>query len=343
VSNSDSIGDEKMSASYVSVTEKRTSSMGRFLVNYGLALFALICVVIFSILEPRFMSLENIFNIILTASVIGITAMGLCLIMSSGEIDFAVGMELTLAAIVLGTVLDKQIVGNYFLGVVIALIAMVAFGLVNSFFHIVVGIPAFIATMGTSFIATGFAYLATNGLWINSQRWPKAFTLIGQGFVFQKVPIMVVVLIVVSIIIWIYTELTNNGKKIYAVGSNPDACNYVGIDARKEKFKGFILCAVLCGIGGIMLSSQMNRVGTDMGGNALVNSLTAILLGATFLRPGVFNIPGTILGSLIISILTNGFVMISAPTYARDMILAMVMIISVSVVTLIRRRTEKLD
>jgi ribose/xylose/arabinose/galactoside ABC-type transport system permease subunit len=323
--------------------DKNGTSFGAFMVKYGLAFVALLSMLVFTIMEPRFIGISNLFNIVTAASTIGITAMGLCLVMSSGEIDFAVGQELTIAAVFMGLLMDKRIISSYPLAVLAALLLMVGFGLVNAFLHIVIGIPAFIATMGTSFIALGFAYLITNGLWINSQRWPDSFTVIGQGFMFGKIPIMVVVLIVITAIIWIYTELTNNGKKMYAVGSNTNACNYIGIDQRKEKLKGFIIGAVLCGIAGIMLSSQMNRTGATMGESSLVTSLTAIMLGATFLRPGVFNIPGTLLGAIIISILNNGFTMVSAPTYTRNLALGLVMLISVTLVTVIRRRTEKIE
>jgi len=319
------------------------SAFGAFMVKYGLAFFALLCMAVFAIMEPKFMGVKNLSNIIVAASTMGVTAMGLCLVMSSGEIDFAVGQELTIAAVFMGLLLDKRITTSYEIAAMGALVLMVLFGLMNSFLHIVIGIPAFIATMGTSFIALGFAYLITGGLWINSQRWPAEFTTIGQGYIFGKVPIMVVFLIVLTGIIWIYTELTNNGKKMYAVGSNTNACNYIGIDQRKEKLKNFVIGAVLCGIAGIMLSSEMNRTGALMGEASLVNSLTAIMLGATFLRPGVFNIPGTILGTLIISLLNNGFNMISAPTFIRDIILGLVMLVSVTVVTMIRRRTEKIE
>lgn len=323
-------------------SEKKTA-MSSFMAKYGLAFFALLCVVVFSIMEPKFLGLTNILNIITATSVMGVTAMGLSLVMSFGEIDFAVGMELTLTAIIMGVVIDKQIVSNYPMAIIVGLVIAVVFGLVNAFLHIIVGIPAFIATMGTSFIATGLAFYLTNGLYISSQRWPKIFTFIGQGFVLGKVPVMILFLLVLSIVIWIYTELTTNGKTMYAVGSNTDACNYVGIDIRKEKLKGFILCSVLCGIAGIMLASQLNRVGYQMGDSSLMTSLTAILLGATFLKPGVINIPGTILGALIVSILNNGLTMVSAPNFARDITLALVMIISISLVTIIRRRSEKTE
>jgi len=247
------------------------SAFGAFMVKYGLAFFALLCMAVFAIMEPKFMGVKNLSNIIVAASTMGVTAMGLCLVMSSGEIDFAVGQELTIAAVFMGLLLDKRITTSYEIAAMGALVLMVLFGLMNSFLHIVIGIPAFIATMGTSFIALGFAYLITGGLWINSQRWPAEFTTIGQGYIFGKVPIMVVFLIVLTGIIWIYTELTNNGKKMYAVGSNTNACNYIGIDQRKEKLKNFVIGAVLCGIAGIMLSSEMNRTGALMGEASLVN------------------------------------------------------------------------
>jgi ribose/xylose/arabinose/galactoside ABC-type transport system permease subunit len=333
-----------MANSEIPATRKKIS-FGTFFAKYGLAFMALLIMAGFALIEPRFLNVTNLLTIVTSTSVLGIIAIGITVVMSSGEIDFAVGMEYTVIAVLLGVILDKLIVQSYIVGLILVLGLSLLIGALNGFLNVKIGIPAFIATMGVAFVCQGFAYLLTGGgLQFVSNNWGPRFTFLGQAFLFKVIPMPVVVLAIVSTIMYIYAERTTGGKTMYAVGSNVNATKYIGINAKKQKLIAFLICSFLAGLGGVMQGSLLNRVGPLMGGeSALFSCLTALMLGACFLRPGVFNIPGTILGALIVTIFSNGFMMVSAPAWVRDLVLGAVMVAAVSIVTIIRRRSEKID
>jgi ribose/xylose/arabinose/galactoside ABC-type transport system permease subunit len=315
-------------------------SIGRFFTKYGLAFVVLAVIAVFGILEPRMLTISNLMSVLTSACITAIAGMGLVVIMSSGEIDFAIGMEFTVAGIML-MMMVKFSGLNYWIVLVLVFIMLLIFGLLNAFFNIKIGEPAFLATMGTSLVAQFAAWQATGGFPVTYQGLPKIVTFWGQGLIFGIIPVPVVIFVVVSIIMIIYTERTKSGKKMYAVGSNPTACDFVGINYRREKLKGFVICAILAGLAGLIQSSQFNRANPAAGTTLLSTTLTALMLGATFLRPGVFNIPGTIIGSLLLSIIGNGLLMVSAPSYMQNFVTGAIMFTSVIIITIIRKNTEK--
>ena len=150
-----------------------------------------------------------------------------------------------------------------------------------------------------------------------------------------------VLLILIAAGILIYTEGMTNGRKLYAVGANSDTCRYVGIDARKEKMKAFIISAMLCGVAGIVNASQINAATPYLGTSTMVNLLTMLMLGATFYRIGVFNVPGTLVGALLVNVINNGMVLIGAKTWQQYVVQGAVMLAAVTIITILNVRARK--
>ncbi len=322
-----------MQAAQKARSSKRFST---FLIKYWLGLFTIAIFIFFTIIQPRFASMTNIMAMLSSTCILALVGMGVTFVMSVGEIDFSCGMELTVAAVVIAKVLDKPAFSGWYLPVVLVAILLVAgYGVINVFLHIKVKIPSFIATMGTSLIALGIAKWMTNGGSISSRRWPDSYTFLGQSYLFNVIPVSVVVTAIIVAIMWIYSERTKSGKLFYAVGSSATTCKYVGVSVAKQKIKAFVICALLCGVAGIMQTSMLNSASPYMGSDALINALTVLMLGATFIKTGVYNIPGTIVASFLLRIISFGMTMIGAPSFAFDLVQGGLLLLSVSLVTLI--------
>ena len=214
-------------------------------------------------------------------------------------------------------------------------------GALNGFLHTRIGIPGFIATMGVSFVVDGFNKMITGSTRIFSSQWGSIFVFIGQSKIAGVIPVSVVLLILFAAGILIYTEGMTNGRKLYAVGANSDTCRYVGIDARKEKMKAFIISAMLCGVAGIVNASQINAATPYLGTSTMVNLLTMLMLGATFYRIGVFNVPGTLVGALLVNVINNGMVLIGAKTWQQYVVQGAVMLAAVTIITILNVRARK--
>ena len=307
--------------------------------KYALLFAAILLCVIFGAITPTFWEVGNIMNILSSSVILCIGALGLSLVMITGEIDFACGSELAAAACITAVLAKAGV--NYLIAVCIAILFCACVGTVNGFLHTKIGIPGFIATMGVSFVVDGFNKMITGSTRIFSSQWGEIFVFIGQKKVAGFIPVSVILLIILAGGVLVYTEGMTNGRKLYAVGSNSDACRYVGIDARKEKMKAFIISAVLCGVAGVVNASQINAATPYLGTSTLVNLLTMLMLGATFYRPGAFNVPGTIVGALIVNIINNGMVLIGAKTWQQYTVQGGVMLLAVTMITILNIRAKK--
>lgn len=322
--------------------EKRidTGNAAKIISKYWLAIFTVLILIAFSIATPSFASPVNIFNIIGSACVMAIAGMGLTCIMTTGEVDFSSGEQVTMGGVVFGTLMNRDNFDSVAVGIILTILVVCCFGLFNAFLHIVIKMPSFIATLGTSCLMQGIAKRLTNGgqVIMNARGWPDSYTVLGQGRTFGIIPNTVFVLLVITILVWTYTEKTRWGKYLYAVGSNSRTCDYLGISGRAQKLRGFILCSALSAVAGIVMSSMLNSCSAQMGAGTMLQSITCLMLGATFIKMGVFNVPGTLVAALMLTSLTYGMTMLGAAQYAKDLVQGVILILSVSIVTLIRRK-----
>lgn len=314
-----------------------------FLAKYWLLLFAILVAICFGLIENRFFKFTNLLNILSSACISAIAGIGLTCIMSVGEMDFAAGTEMSLGCVLMVWLLKNTPLNNYYITMVAALLIMVLVGLVNALLHIKVGMPAFIATMGTSYLMNGINKALTGGksmLGVGSALAPQ-FNYIGQGYLFGIIPMPLTILIIIGTVVLIYTERTRSGKHLYAVGSNPEACKYMGINANKEKIKGFVLCSVLCGFAGILQGSMVNGATASIGDSSMISSITVLMLGATFIKMGVFNVPGTIVGAILMAIVNNGLTMVGADSYIKSLVQGVILFGAVTVVVILKKRLSK--
>ena len=321
------------------MTVKKRSN---FLVKYWLGLFTVAVFIFFCIMRPRFASVANIMNILSSTCILALVGMGETLVMCVGETDYSCGMELTTGAVLIAIILDKPMFSGLYIPVLIfALLIVIGYGLINVFLHVKVKIPSFVATLGTALIATGICKWLTNSGSVSSRRWPAIYTFLGQSYIGGVLPVSVVVTLIVVAIMWVYSERTKSGKLFYAVGSSSTTCQYVGVNVGAQKIKAFVLCAALCCLAGFMQTSMLNSATPIMGADALINALTVLMLGATFIKTGVYNIPGTIVASLLLRIISFGMTMMGAPSFAFDLVQGGLLLFSVSLVTLIHKSQSK--
>lgn len=315
-----------------------------FLGKYWLALLTVATFIVFSCLEPRFLSWNNFMVILCQACITCVIAIGNTFIMATGELDFSSGTQCAAATVIMGLLLKQPNFNSYIGAVIITLVFMALFGCFNAFVHITLGLPAFIATFGTSYLLQGiFRVITKDKMYNNLQAWPASFTYLGQGYIFGVIPVLVVVLIILSVLAALYTERTKWGRYLYALGSNPVACDYLGINAKAQKLRGFILCSVFCAISGIMQGSMANMASINIGSSTMMTAITVIFVGATFLKNGVFNVPGTIIAAFLLQMLDNGLTMVGAGAWFRGFIQGVMLLGSLVLVMVFRQRAMQVS
>ena len=319
-----------------------SNSLRNIFAKRWLLLFTLATVVVFGIISPAFLKMDNLLNILSSACIVGVMGVGLTCIFATGELDFSAGSQVSLASCLMAVILGGGLIKNYIVAVLLTLLVLGIVGLYNSFLHVKIGIPAFIATLGTSYLVKGIAKALTGGKNINNlPEWPEEFTFIGQGYLFGVIPMPVVILVMVGAIVLFYTEYTRAGKYLYAVGANPIACDYIGIDGKIQKIKGFVITALCCALAGIMQGSQMNAASPTLGENMFVPALTTVFLGATYGKIGVFNVPGTLVGAVLYALINQGLLMISSDLWLKNYVQGGMLLFALVMVVVIRARERK--
>ncbi len=307
-----------------------------------LLFFTIATAVIFGIISPAFLQVANLLNILSSACIVGVMGVGLTCIFATGELDFSAGSQVSLASCLMAVMLGRTSLHSYAAALILTLVILGLVGLYNAFLHVKIGIPAFIATLGTSYLVKGIAKALTNSKTVNNlPQWPKAFTFMGQGYLFGIIPMPVVILVIVGALILFYTEYTRAGKYLYAVGSNPTACDYIGIDGKAQKVKGFVITAVLCGLAGVMQGSQMNAASPTLGENMFVPALTTVFLGATYGKIGVFNVPGTLVGAVLYALINQGLLMITSELWLKNYVQGGMLLFALVMVVVIRVKGSK--
>lgn len=297
----------------------------------------LMCVVLAIARPNAFPRPQNLLNIGRQVSLVGIMAIGMTFVIISGEIDLSIGSIYALAGLSTGLLLTQG--WSMLAAVAAGLVIGSTVGFINGFLSTYGRLPSFITTMGMMSVARGAALLLTNGEPVTVREQfgvlPAAleqFRFIGQGQLFNAVPMQLVFFIITIVAGWLLLGRTVFGFKVYAVGGSPKAARASGIKVARVKIWSFMMMGFLSGLAGILviaflLSGQAGQTGMGLE----LDVIAAVIVGGAALSGGEGSILGTILGVLIIGVLRNGLVLLNISPFWQTTILGMVIILAVGI------------
>lgn len=315
---------------------RKKPKTGEMITKYFLLIADILLLIMFGIMRPGFLQISNLLDIVAMAALVGTMGMGASIVMTVGEMNFGVGAEATLTAAILGWMLGKGKVSVYILGVFIVLIIIALMGVIDSYFGVILGVPAFIATLAISKINDGIVNWLTEGKTMFYSNWPPVFKWLGQGYL-GPIPVMAVVFIIVAFALWFLMDKTKLGSHIQAVGANANCCRQVGINVKKIKIIAFVICSLVCGFAGILASSKTSNVMSTLGSGIMMDAMASAMLGATFLRPGRYNIQGTVVAALLTAIISNGITFCAYPDYIQNIVNGIILLIAVGYIAMTRK------
>lgn len=262
--------------------------------------------VIFGLIADGFFTMQNFSIIAQQASINTVLAAGMTFVILTAGIDLSVGSVLAAAAVV--TVMASSLPAGGFLGVAAALVVGLFFGLINGGLVAFAKLPPFIVTLGALTAVRGVARLLGDDKTVFNPDLPFAFigndTLLG-------VPWLVIIAALVIAVSWYILRRTVLGLHIYSVGSNPEAARLSGIKVWKVLLFVYSIAGLYAGIGAIMTTSRiMAANGLQLGQSYELDAIAAVILGGTSFVGGVGSIMGTLIGALIIAVLTNGLILV---------------------------------
>jgi ribose transport system permease protein len=291
-------------------------------------------VAIFSILSPdAFLTTFNLRGIVINTSILAVLGVGMTFVIITGGIDLSVGSVLVFA----GVVADKAMAaaggqgwGTAFLGIVVAMLAGLAWGLVNGVLVAYAKVPSLIVTLGTLGMALGLAQVITKG--IDLRDVPTVLVNnVGFGDVVGQVPTLSVIAGVVVAIGIVLLHRTRFGLHTFAIGSNPEAGRRVGLNVNAQLVKVYALSGLLAGVAGILNLSFFQS--TTIGGQSAtnLNVIAGVVIGGTSLFGGYGSVFGSVVGLFIPSTLQNGFVILGIQPFWQQVVVGAVLIAAVYV------------
>ena len=277
----------------------------------GALIILFLLVVAFAIVTPDFLTVNNLINILRQYSVLMILAVGQTLVIVSRGIDLSVASNAALSGSVMGVAYAYWAWPEP-ASLLVGLAAGVAVGAFNGFVITRLDVPDFIATLGTFVAVRGIALLVTDGLpvpdferAVEGRTLPGTISTLGVDSVLGM-PLIAVVALVCALIGGFILSRTRLGRSAYAIGGNTEAARMSGIKVERSKVWIYVISGLLAAVGGFMLTGRQASANALMGEGLELQSIAAVVIGGTNLFGGEGRMSGTVIGVLIIGVLSNG-------------------------------------
>jgi ribose transport system permease protein len=271
----------------------------------------LLCIII-TFINPNFMTFGNLVRISQSAMIPLVLGIGATFIILMGSIDLSVEGVLTLGAVMLSMlVLNGANANDYgIIGVFIVLLTGAAVGFINGVIHVRLKVPSFMATLGTWFIGVGIANALLGGMATRiNDPWIRGLAI--ERFLgFPWGVWLALFCLAVALVIQNYTRL---GRYIYALGGGEELAALSGISTARVRITTFTLAGVFYAVGGILAAAQLGLGNAQIGNGRLFTTITAVVVGGTALSGGQGSVLQTLVGVLIVVVLSNGMVLMGVP------------------------------
>ena len=266
--------------------------------------------VLFAIVGNNFFTWDTAENILQSAYYIGFMAFGVTFIIITGGIDLSLGTVMMCSALI-GAYAFNAWGLPLWVGVLMTLAIAMVFGLMNGFMIAKLGLPPFIATLGSQMISMGIGSIVTK---VQAQTWPAASAEIGGWFkkalvrtkVFDAIPIGAIWLLVFFIIAALILHKSKFGRYLYAIGSNEEAARLSGINTSNWKIGAYVLSGFFVGMAALFYAAVYSTITPGTGAGQEMHGITGVIVGGTSMAGGSGTMVGTLIGVFIMSVLKNG-------------------------------------
>jgi len=317
---------------------KRTISIKQF---YGVGSFlgiigvlGLICFC-FALVEPRFLRLSNLLNVLRLSAILSLVAYGQSVVILAGGIDLSIGSIAAVVSVL--TAMTARGVGIV-PGFMVGLIAGTALGLVNGLLITCFRLPAFIATFGMLVYAEGLANLISRGAPIEFM--PEGFDILGSGYL-GPIPIPILISALVFLFVHLLLTRTSFGRYLYAIGGNERAAWHSGIDIQKYRMLAYTVSGLLAALAAMVLTSRINSGQANLAPSLPFDAIAAAAVGGLSMYGGEGKSYQPVLGAMIITVTNNGLNLMNVSSYVQMMVIGGVILIAVSIDNLRRAGTFK--
>ncbi len=281
------------------------------------------------LLDSRFFSIRNAARIFVAATPALMVAVGVTFIIIMGSIDLSMEGTVSVCAVIFAFAFiawGGTLASFAFLAIPLAMLVGAVMGFFNGLVHVRLKIPSFMASLAMGFVGTGFALLLTGGDRIRVEDELFRSLLTERIFNF---PIMCYVALGFLLIAWFIQSRTTLGRNFYAVGGGEELAHASGLNVERVRILGFTLAGIFFAVGALLAVGRIGIAETATGNNFMFISITAVVVGGTALWGGIGGVWNTLVGVLVVNVISNGMVVIGLPGYIQDGVLGLLVIIAV--------------
>lgn len=305
--------------------QKNKKSFGQIVSNFSMPILLGLLILVFSILSDKFFTPLNLTNILVQNVHIAICATGVFMIMVSGGCDLSIGYQMSVAAVLVAKLLSNGVMGVV-PAILLGILICVALGCFNGFMSILLNSQPMIVTLGTMAIFQGISFLISGSKTYHNL--PRSFMYLGQGRLFGTIPLNVIIALMVIVIVGVILNRTHIGRKVYAVGDNPEAAKLAGLNVSKIKILVFTCAGILVGISAILLAARSGSADSSTGTGIEFTGIIACVLSGVALKGGEGTLWKAIVAVFVLGVLSNGMQLINLGTYPQYIAKGIIMLVS---------------
>jgi inositol transport system permease protein len=306
--------------------------------RYGTTLFLVLLIVFFTSQNERFISLRNLTNILTEGSIYGIIAVGMTFVILTAGVDLAVGSLLAFAGMA-GAMIAGLFGADFAMSWIVALGSAIFVGAAAGYLQgkavTWLRIPPFIVTLGGMTVWRGATLILHDGAPISG--FDSGYRWWGTGTILH-VPVPVALFVIVGAVGYVVQRYTRYGRHVYAVGGNPEAARLNGLNVTAIVTSVYVIVGVLSGLAGFLQSARLGAAEATAGSGYELRVIASVVIGGASLSGGRGGIGGTIIGALLIGVLTNGLVIMHVSSYWQQVVIGLIIVAAVAFDTFAKAR-----
>lgn len=306
----------------------------------GLLLFLMVISIAVQIRNPAFLTLNNLNSLFTNTSILAILAVGMMLVLVTRGIDLSIGSIVAFAGMAVALMVVRWPGMHPALALLLGTLVGAGFGAITGSLVAWFDVLPVIATLGMMNVVRGLTYVLSGGQWVSSYQMPDSFKDLATGRTLGLNNLFVIAIVVYLVAAW-FIGYTRTGRRIYAVGSNPDAAALSGIPRRYLTFLVYTIMGGLAGLGGVL---WVARFASAQGNTAIgyeLQVIAACILGGVSITGGTGRLSGLVLGVLLLGILANALPLVNVSPFWQQGIQGAVVLAAVITNVLVRRNTER--
>jgi ribose transport system permease protein len=314
----------------------RMRGAGRTLQSYAVFLVLLAMCVALGLASDVFLTLDNLGNVSEQVSVVGVTAMGMTLLLVSGNIDLSIGGQVALVGVVVAIVTN---LAGTAAGVACGLAAGLLLGVVNGVIVTRFGVNSLVATLGSGLAFGGIAFLLSGSQPIVLAERGLQDTM-NLRLLHVPVPALLLAAAIAATTWFLHT--TVGGRELFAVGANAEAARYAGLRVDRVRFVPFAIMGVLCALASLILTGLLNTADPGAGARLPLDVIAATVVGGVSIAGGRGSVFMAVVGVLLIGVVSNGFNLLGLDPNYQSIFSGVIIIVAVAVDSALRKQATRL-